>query len=133
MTEGNLIVMIDGISLTPNPQLGRRIWNFSATLYEVGDGNSLEQLDALGIYDIANVHDENLTKLIEGESGDLPYEEHRHLGQSFSVTAKDVSQSTTKIVNIEKTNDRHAIVPIESNYLEKTQDGIEVSNKKDKT
>lgn len=54
MTEGNLIVMLDSISLTPNPQLGRRIWNFNCTVYEVGDGYSLKELSSLGIYPINN-------------------------------------------------------------------------------
>lgn len=52
LTEGNLAVMITDISLTPNRTLGRRIWNFSATMYEVGDGNSLDDLDRLGIYHV---------------------------------------------------------------------------------
>ena len=54
MTEGNMIVMFDSISLTPNQQLGRRIWNFSATVYEVGDGYSLTELSSLGIFAIKN-------------------------------------------------------------------------------
>ena len=61
MTEGNIIVMIDGVSLTPNPQLGRRVWNFSATLYEIGDGYSLEELDELGIYKVVNAYDSSTT------------------------------------------------------------------------
>jgi len=54
MTEGNMIVMFDSVSLTPNQQLGRRIWNFSATVYEVGDGYSLTDLSTLGIFPINN-------------------------------------------------------------------------------
>lgn len=54
MTEGNMIVMFDAVSLTPNTQLGRRIWNFSATVYEVGDGYSLTDLNSLGIFSIKN-------------------------------------------------------------------------------
>ena len=119
MTEGNLIVMIDGISLTPNPQLGRRIWNFSATLYEVGDGNSLDQLDALGIYDIVNVYDENLTKVLDGDSGvSVPYEEHRYIGQVFGITANEAEQTSTKIVNVVKTNDRHGLIPIDNEEID---------------
>ena len=54
MTEGNMIVMFDAVSLTPNAQLGRRIWNFSATVYEVGDGYSLTDLSTLGIFSVKN-------------------------------------------------------------------------------
>lgn len=50
MPEGNMAVMLTDINLTPNPQIGRRLYNFSATMYEIGDGNDLEVLDALGIY-----------------------------------------------------------------------------------
>lgn len=57
MTEGNLIVIFDAVSLTPNQQLGRRVWNFSATAYEVGDGYSLTELDSLGIFNIKNDFD----------------------------------------------------------------------------
>ena len=50
MPEGNMAVMLADINLTPNPQLGRRLYNFSATVYEIGDGNDLDVLDSLGIY-----------------------------------------------------------------------------------
>ena len=122
MTEGNLIVMIDGVSLTPNSQLGRRIWNFSATLYEVGDGNSLDQLDALGIYDVVNVYDENLTKIIDSDSGiSAPYEEHRYVGQIFGISANDADQTTTKMVNIVKANDKHGLIPIDNKEITKNE------------
>ena len=49
-----MIVMFDAVSLTPNAQLGRRIWNFSATVYEVGDGYSLTDLSTLGIFSVKN-------------------------------------------------------------------------------
>lgn len=52
MPEGNVAVMLTDVSLTPMTQLGRRLYQFSATLYEVGDGYSLESLDKLGIIDI---------------------------------------------------------------------------------
>lgn len=55
MTEGLVPVMITDISLTPKIQLGRRLYDFSATMYEIGDGHSLENLDALGIIDIPKV------------------------------------------------------------------------------
>ena len=122
MTEGNLIVMIDSVSLTPNPQLGRRIWNFSATLYEVGDGNSLEELDTLGIYEVANVYDDSLTKILDEDgSGNIPYEEHRYIGQTFSISADNAEQTSTKIVNILKENDRHGFIPIDNKRIIKDE------------
>lgn len=52
MTEGNMAVMLTDISLTPNATLGRRLYTFSATVYEVADGNSINTLDELGIYPV---------------------------------------------------------------------------------
>lgn len=70
MTEGNMIVLFDGITLTPNSQLGRRIWNFSCTVYEVGNGYDLELLDNLGIYSIQNDYKDknNLNSLDDTDS-----------------------------------------------------------------
>lgn len=36
-TEGNFLVQVMDISLSPNPTLGRKIWSFSATAYEIAD------------------------------------------------------------------------------------------------
>lgn len=55
MTEGAIPVMITDISLTPKGNLGRRLYDFSCTMYEVGDYDSLEDLEALGIIDIPRV------------------------------------------------------------------------------
>ena len=52
MPEGNIAVMLTDINLTPNTQLGRRIYNFNATMYEVADGYNLEELNNLGIISI---------------------------------------------------------------------------------
>lgn len=51
-TEGVLCVILSDISLTPIKELSRRIWNFSATVYEVAEGMSMSDLHALGIYNI---------------------------------------------------------------------------------
>lgn len=58
MTEGNMAVMLTDITLSPNAQLGRRIYNVSMTAYEIGDGYSLETLSSLGIIDIPNEYEE---------------------------------------------------------------------------
>ena len=39
LTEGNILVKITDVSLTPNQSLGRRVWTFSATCVEVDDSN----------------------------------------------------------------------------------------------
>jgi hypothetical protein len=57
MPEGNIAVILTDINLTPNEQLGRRLYNFNATMYEIGDGYSLKELDSLGIITIPTLSD----------------------------------------------------------------------------
>lgn len=64
MTEGMLVVIITDVNLTPNATLSRRLWDFSATLYEVADGSSLETLDELGIFN------RNLLSSVSSTDGD---------------------------------------------------------------
>jgi len=52
MTEGNMIVMLDGVSLTPDMTLGRRLYDFSATMYEIGDGKDVNSIASFGLFDI---------------------------------------------------------------------------------
>lgn len=52
MPEGNIVVMLTDINLTPDSQLGRMLYNFSATMYEIEDGYSLDVLDKLNIITI---------------------------------------------------------------------------------
>lgn len=54
MPEGNLAVMLDAITLTPDQTLGRRLYSFTATMYEVGDGKDISSLSSLGIIDITD-------------------------------------------------------------------------------
>lgn len=64
-TEGNIIVSLMNISLTPEETLGRMIYNFSATAYEIID-YSIENLDSVQIIDIGILSDfsvEDKTKL----------------------------------------------------------------------
>lgn len=81
MPEGNMIVMFDGISLTPNAQLGRRTWNISATVYEVEDGYSLSTLDSLGIYPLINDYVQNTLEGITEQIASTNYQ----LGQLYKI------------------------------------------------
>ena len=47
-TEGNILVKIMDINLTPNSTLGRRIYSFTATAYEV-DAATIKNYDKYGI------------------------------------------------------------------------------------
>lgn len=53
-TEGNFIVTLMNVTLTPNATLGRMIYSFSATAYEVAEVN-LENLKTLGIVQTDNL------------------------------------------------------------------------------
>lgn len=77
MTEGNLIVMLIDISLTPNSQLGRRTYNISMTAYEVGDGYSLETLSSLGIVNVPNQYEDSIKADSSSSSDDSNEEEER--------------------------------------------------------
>lgn len=50
-TEGNIVIGLMNVSLTPNATLGRMIFEFSATAYEVLE-NTLENLNEVGIINI---------------------------------------------------------------------------------
>lgn len=50
-TEGNIVVVLTNVSMTPNQALGRIIYEFSATVYEVME-NNLHNLDEFGIINI---------------------------------------------------------------------------------
>lgn len=50
-TEGNILIRLTNISLTPNPTLGRMIYSFSATAYEIADFN-LDNLIKYNIYSL---------------------------------------------------------------------------------
>ena len=62
MTEGNLVVMLTDISLTPNAQIGRRTYNISMTAYEIEDGYSLDVLSSLGIITVPNEYAEDMER-----------------------------------------------------------------------
>lgn len=61
-TEGNIVVALMNVSLTPEKTLGRMIFNFSATAYQVADSD-IESLNSHGIINIGkfNFIPENIT------------------------------------------------------------------------
>lgn len=89
MTEGNLAVMLTDISLTPTNSLSRRLWDFSATMYEIEDGNSIEILDALGIYNIKDETFEDLTNINSSEDEETMSSSIYYIGQSFEYSNSD--------------------------------------------
>lgn len=58
LTEGAIPVILTDINLTPKTQLGRMLYDFSATAYQVGDGKSFEELVELGIVVAETIDDQ---------------------------------------------------------------------------
>ena len=52
--EGNILVKLSNVSLTPNKQLGRNIYSFSATATEI-DAATIDNFEKYGIMDIKTV------------------------------------------------------------------------------
>lgn len=108
MTEGNLVVMLTDISLTPNTQVGRRTYNISMTAYEVGDGYSLDVLSSLGIIDVPNEYNDyinagmNSDQQDEDDSDDGTIEENL-IAQIYQKTATNSNLISdgdgTKLIN----------------------------------
>lgn len=99
MTEGMLVVMVTDVNLTPNSTLSRRLWDFSATLYEVADGSSLETLDDLGIFNRKLLETTNST---DGDSGDT--------APSVSVDVPGQLYRVTPPANISGLSDQGEVV-----------------------
>lgn len=102
-TEGNIIVGLMNVSLTPNTTLGRMIFNFSATAYEVSD-NTLEALNETNIIDIGHyeslVSDEVITSFgqltgIYGEKINLynliKQQEEKSIGDGYKQSLKQIT------------------------------------------
>ena len=47
-----MIIMLDGVSMTPDTALGRRLYSFSATMYEIGDGKNLDSIASFGLFNV---------------------------------------------------------------------------------
>lgn len=62
-TEGNIVVGLLNVSLTPKAELGRMIYDFSATAYQVSD-SEIEDLNSAGIIEIGEHHIYEANELI---------------------------------------------------------------------
>lgn len=98
MTEGNMAVMLTDISLTPNSTLGRRLWTFTATVYEIAEADSLETLDSLGIFEI--VRPDELSGSGSGEIDPEPeYVEVVKVGQLYNYTVTHNNSVVSEILD----------------------------------
>ena len=90
MTEGLMPVMLTDITLTPNKTLGRMVYSFTATAYEIADGHSIANLDALGIINIPGVGDDDI-------DADIPHKNYldvQLIGQQYNPV---ITAATTQI------------------------------------
>lgn len=95
MTEGSMVVMITDVSLTPNSTLGRRIWDFSATLYEIAD-TKIETLDSLGIYETVKLS--TITGDGDEDPSDDDYIQVIKPGQTYTYTVADTNDIRNRIL-----------------------------------
>lgn len=77
-TEGNIVIGLLNVSMTPNATLGRMIFDFSATAYEVME-NTLEALNEVGIIHIGEFTEEQSVEVDDA------------FGQIAGVYASDTS------------------------------------------
>lgn len=69
LTEGAVPVILTDINLTPKTQLGRMLYDFSATAYQVGDGKSFEELVELGIVITETSDDQKSVEIEKPQTG----------------------------------------------------------------
>ena len=96
MTEGNMVVILTDISLTPTSNRSRFNYNFSATVYEVGDASSLENLDSLGIYTVHQVTASSESGGGSGGGGDDQFVEVTKVGQTYNLAVSALNKGNVK-------------------------------------
>ena len=91
MPEGSMVVMLTDVNLTPMQGRSRLNWDFTATVYEIAEADSLELLDSLGIYETVK-----LPEVTQGSGGgsvdpEPEYVEVVKVGQLFQYEITDKS------------------------------------------
>ncbi len=99
--EGNVVVMLSDITLTPIASMSRRLWNFTATMTEVAEADSLTKLDELGIYDCRTLADQNTEGLGPGgEEMEVPdYVDVTTVGQVVTMPVDEMVTGNVDIIN----------------------------------
>lgn len=96
MTEGLMVVMLTDINLTPNKTLSRRLYDFTATVYEIADGNSLDNLNTLGIYNV--ITPESATTGGEGPDPTPEYVTVEKPGQIYNEQISSIVSGKVDII-----------------------------------
>ena len=91
MPEGSMVVMLTDVNLTPMQGRSRLNWDFTTTVYEIAEADSLELLDSLGIYKTVK-----LPEVTQGDGGgsvdpEPEYVKVVKVGQLFQYEVTDKS------------------------------------------
>lgn len=108
-TEGNIVIALSNVSLSPNQTLGRMIYSFSATAYEVLD-NTIENLNDYGIINIGvqqkvnavyqtNISFGQLNGYFEGQQNPLSLSQTRAVISSAQNLTKLIDEQQRKAAN----------------------------------
>jgi hypothetical protein len=119
LTEGNLCVMFMDVSLTPNSTLGRRICDFSATMYQVEEGKSLATLSSLGIHCTGEEEALNALKANAATYSGNSVVKRKRLLQYYDDSPYERKNTTDKFLSLQD---------IAENVLEKEQEGYRQNN-----
>ena len=111
MTEGLMVIMLTDINLTPNKTLSRRLYDFTATVYEIADGNSLDNLNTLGIYNVITPE-----SIAAGGEGPDPMPEYVTVEKPGQIYNEQISSIVSGKVDI--------IANVISNRLQQKYGGI---------
>ena len=99
MAEGSMVVMLTDISLTPNETVGRRLWDFTATVYEIENSDSLDTLESLGIYNRTRIDSIFGSGKIDSGEDTKDYIEVLQPGQVYKMTVTDTNDIRNKILD----------------------------------
>lgn len=99
-TEGNMVVILTDISLTPEIKLSRRLYRMNATAIEVADGTKIDNLVELGIFKRADINDEIFSQIQVAhaeEPSNVQYIFNEKIGRYADLSINEIynSQSQT--------------------------------------
>lgn len=102
-TEGNMVISLTNVSLTPKQELGRAIYSFSATAYEVAE-NTFDELNKYGISEVGeyrNIGEEEYKYVIGQIAGSFSSDEDFYSMIYNKWNNKFVSESEDYLYNFQ--------------------------------
>ena len=95
-TEGNMVVILMDVSLTPEVKLSRRLYRITATAIEVADGSKIDNLVDLGIFQRNDVNEEifsQIQKIQEKDTDSIQYIFNEKIGRYANYSLKEIYQT----------------------------------------